>query len=55
MFDPFSVVEIVDKYESMMSKNDIAGIGKADITYILDSFFSIFNYSLHALPLLYHK
>ena len=40
LFDPFSVVDIVDKYESSMSKNDIAGIGKADITYILDSFFS---------------
>lgn len=40
LFDPFSVVDIAEKYESSMNANDIAGIGKADITYILDSFFS---------------
>ena len=38
MFDPFSVPEIADKYESAMNAKDIAGIGRADITYIMDSF-----------------
>ncbi len=40
MFDPFSVRTIAEKYKSVMSKEDIAGIGEADITYILDSFFN---------------
>lgn len=38
MIDPFSIPSVRYKYEELLDTKDIAGIGKADINIIIDSF-----------------
>lgn len=38
IIDPFSIPSVKNKYESLLEPEDIAGIGKADINGIIDSF-----------------